>query len=106
HLMANIDLGAIVGRAVRHQEDLGAALGQSLADGDLSPDVLADRDADAHAAKIDRTLQLRSGLEDTLLVELAIVRQVELVALGDDPAAVGDDDGIVRATLALQRRAD
>ena len=49
---------------------------------------------------------LGAGLEDALLVELAVVRQVDLVALGDDLAAIGDDDRIVGAAVALQRRAD
>ena len=104
--MADIDLAAIVGRAVRHQQDLGAAFGQRLADAELAPDVLADRNAEPHAAEIDRPRHVRTGLEDALLVELAIVRQIDLVALGDDLAAIGDDDGIVGAALALQRRAD
>ena len=47
HLLAHVDLAAIVGRAIRHQQDFGAAFGQRLADAELAPDVLADRDADA-----------------------------------------------------------
>ena len=46
------------------------------------------------------------GLENALLVELAVVGQVDLVALGQRLAGVGDDDRIVDAALALQRRAD
>ena len=45
--MAHVDLAAIIGRAVRHQQDFGAAFGQRLADAELAPDILADRDADA-----------------------------------------------------------
>ena len=106
HLLADLDLAAIIGRAVGHQQDLGAALGQRLADAELAPDVLADRDAEPDAAEIDRTRHVGTGLEHPLLVELAIVRQVDLVALGEHLAAIGDDDGIVGAALALERRAD
>ena len=57
------------------------------------------------AAEVDRPRHVRPGLEHALLVELAIIGQVELVALGQQLAAVGDDDRIVDAALALQRRA-
>ena len=99
HLLAHVDLAAVVGRAVRHEQDLRAAFGQRLADAEIAPDVLADRDAEPHAAEIDRPRHVRAGLEHALLVELAIVRQVDLEALGDDLAAVGDDDGVVRPLL-------
>ena len=47
-LMADIDLAAIIGRAVRNEQHLRAAFGQRLADVGIPPDVLADRYADAH----------------------------------------------------------
>ena len=105
-LVANIDLAAIIGRAVRHQQDLRAALCQRLADTEFAPDVLADRNAHPHAAEIHRPRHFRPGLEHALLIEFAIVRQIDLVALGDDLSTVGDNDRIVGAALALQRRAD
>ena len=52
-LHALIRLVAPVGRAVRHDQDFGAGLRQALADL-REPDVLADRDADPDAAKVDR----------------------------------------------------
>ena len=55
HLVAHIDLAAIVGRAVRRQQDFGAAFGQRLADASIVPDVLADRNAEPKPAEIDRS---------------------------------------------------
>ena len=106
HLMAHVDLGAVIGRAVGDQKDFGAAFGQCLAHAEFAPDVLADRHADADATKIERSGDLRTSLEHALFVELAIVRQVHLVALAEHLAAVGEEDRIVGAALALQRRAD
>ena len=107
HLLAHIDLAAIIGRAVRDEPDLRPALGQRLADPELAPDVLADRDAEADAAEVATGPGVvGAGLEHALLVELAIVRQVDLETLGDDLSGIGDDDRIVHARFALQRRAD
>ena len=44
-----LGLAAPVGRTVRHQQDFAASLGETL-DDLRTPDVLADRNADAHAA--------------------------------------------------------
>ena len=106
HLVAHGHLGAVIRRAVRHQQNFGAALSQRLADAEFAPDVLTDRDAQAHAAEIDRSGHVGTGLEDAFLVELAIVGQVDLEAFGNDLAAVGDDDRVVQPALAPERHAD
>jgi hypothetical protein len=103
--MTHVHLAAIIGRAVRHQQDFGARLGQRLADAEVVPDFLADRHADAHTAKIDRPRHFTFD-EDALLVEFAVVRQVDLVPEGKDPPAVNDGDRIVPALLSLAGEAD
>src|SRR5690606_335472 len=47
-----------------------------------------------------------AGLADAFLVEFAVIRQVELEALAEDLAAIGDDDRIVHAAGPLEGRAD
>ena len=69
-------LVAPIGRAVRHDQDFGAGLGEAL-DHLLAPDVLADRDAEPNAAEIDRAGQ-RPGRKHPLLVEHAVIRQIDL----------------------------
>ena len=60
-----------------------------------------------HAAEIDRPRHVAPGLKHPLLVELAIVRQVDLVALGQHLAAIEQrrsNCGV--PLLRLQRHAD
>ncbi len=103
--MAHVDLAAVVGRAVRRQEDFGATLREGLADAEIAPYVLAYRYADPHAAKIHRARHL-TRIEDALFVKFAVVRQVDLVADGDDPATVENRNGIVPEAGGLPRKAD
>ena len=84
HRQPHVVLVAGIGRAVRHQNDLGAGLGQRLDHvlvvlGLFQPDVLADRHADPHAAHGDGA-RGRSARKQPLLVEHAVVRQVALEA--------------------------
>ena len=69
------------------------------------PDVLADRQAEAHAAEIDRPRH-RPGGEDALLVEHAVVGQVVLIALGGDGSAVEQQDRVVELAPVPPRRRD
>ena len=103
----HVVLVAPVGRAVRHDQDLGAGLGQALDHvlGRPTPDVLADRDADPHAAEIDRAGH-RPRREHALLVEHAVVRQIDLEAHGRDRAAVEQAIGVVELAVLDPRRAD
>ncbi len=62
------------GRAVGDQQQLCAALRQVCRDR-VEPDVFADREAQAGVPELHR-LRQRPGLEDALLIEDAIVRQL------------------------------
>jgi hypothetical protein len=104
HLVADVDLAAIIGRTVRHQQHFRAAFGQRLADAEIAPDILADRNAEPDAAKIDRARH-RTLVENALLVELAVIGQVDLVALGGHLAAVEHHHRIVPLVAARQRHA-
>jgi hypothetical protein len=88
-----VGLAAPIGRAVRHEQDLAAGLGDAL-DDLVAPNVLADRDADAETANHHRAGQ-RPRLEHPLLVENAVVRQVDLEAHRVDGAFVQQRVGIV-----------
>ncbi len=103
--MADIDLAAIIGRAIRHEQDFRAAFGERLAYTEIAPDIFADRNADAHAAEIHGSRH-RALVEDALLIELAVIRQVDLVAHRNHLAAVEHGDGIVAARLVLARKSD
>jgi hypothetical protein len=103
-LDANVGLADLVGRAVGHQQDLAAGLGNAFDDVGR-PHVLADRHAEAHAVEDQRTRH-RAGREDALLVEHAVVGQIDLVALADDLALVEADDGIVQLVAFAPRRGD
>ena len=103
-LHAHVGLADLVGRGVGHQQDLAAGLGDAFDDVGR-PDVLADRHADAHALDHQRPRH-RTGREDALVVEHAVVRQVDLVALADDLAFVEADDGVVELAVLAPRRGD
>src|SRR5262249_37515513 len=97
------------GRAVGHDHQLGAGLGEAfdhvLVVAPFSPDVFADRNADAHAAEIDGTGR-RPWREDASFVEHAIIRQVHLPTHGGDDAAVEQAIRVVELALLEPRRAD
>jgi hypothetical protein len=63
-----------------------------------TPDVLADGHAQADAAEIDRPGH-RSRREHPLLVEHAVVRQIDLEAQAGDTAAVEQRHGIVELAV-------
>ena len=103
-LHPDVGLADLVGRAVGHQQDLAAGLGDAFDDVGR-PHILADRHADAHALEDERSRH-RAGREHALLVEHAVVRQVDLVALADDLALVEADDGVVQLVAFAPRRGD
>ena len=75
-----IALERIEGRTVRHQQHLGAGLAQAF-DRIETPDVFADGHADAHAANVEGAGH-GAGLEDALLVEDAVIGQIDLEGRG------------------------
>src|SRR3546814_16801119 len=79
-LDALLGLVQLVGRAVDDDEELGAGFLQAFADVGR-PHVLADHDAEAHAAEARRAGQ-GAGTEHPLLLETAVVRPDVLGALG------------------------
>ena len=105
-----IVLVARIRRAVRHQQDFRAGLGEALDDvlvvlGFFEPDVLADGHADAHALHRHRA---RGGpaREQALFVEHAVVRQIRLVAKRCDAPAIEQRAGVVELALLDPGRAD
>ena len=94
---ALVDDAAAVGRTVRHQQNFAAGLGDAL-DRVRPPDVLADRNADANTAKNHRT---RCGAwgEHPLLVEHAVVRQIDLEAQGGDATALDQRRRVVELAV-------
>ncbi len=80
-----VDHAPPIGRAIRHQQDFAAGLGDAFG-GLRAPDVLADRHADPHAAEIHRSRHGPDG-EHPLLVEHAVIRQIDLEAQPGDPSA-------------------
>src|SRR5262249_22433486 len=106
---AHVVLVARIGRAVGHDHQLGAGLGKAfnhvLVVAPFGPDIFADRNADAHAAEIDRTGR-RPRREDASFVEHAIIRQVHLPTHGSDGAAVEQAIRVVELALLEPRRAD
>ncbi len=103
--MAHIQLAAIIGRTVRHQQDFRPAFGERLADTHIVPDFLADRNADPDPTEIIGTGNRTLG-ENTFFVEFTVIRQVYLIAQRDDLAAIQKRHGIVSSRLALSRKTD
>jgi hypothetical protein len=85
---AHVVLVALEGRAVGNEQDFSTCLRQCLA-GLIGPDILADRNAEPHTLEGDGPGG-GAGVEHALLVEHAVIRQVELVANGFD-AAIGEE---------------
>ena len=94
HVLANRKLVALIGRGVADEQDLAAGLEDAF-DWVGAPDVLANRHANADAAKDDRPRR-RAGREHPLLVEYAVVRQVDLEPHRLDPALVQQRHRIVQ----------
>ncbi len=88
-----LELVAEIGRAVRHEDELGARFLERL-DHVGIPGVLADRHAYAHAVHRDGTLH-QIAREQAHLVEDVEVGQEELVSLPDDAAALEHVVGVV-----------
>ena len=99
-----LGLAAPIGRAVRHQQNLAAGFAQAF-DHLGAPDVLADRDADADALEQDRARH-RPRREHALLVEHAVVRQIDLEANRLDDAAREQRIGVVELAVLDPGRAD
>ena len=88
------ELVALVRRGVGDEQDLAAGLEDAF-DRIRPPDVLADRHADAHAAKDDRAGR-GARREHPLFVEDAVVRQVDLEPDRFDPALGQERHGVVQ----------
>ena len=103
-ILADRELVALVRRRVGDEQDLAAGLEDAF-DRVGSPDVLADRHADAHALKDDRA---RRGArrKHPLLVENAVVRQVDLEPHRFDPAMREERHRVVQLALLDPRQAD
>ncbi len=91
-LHARVVLVEVVGRTVRHEDDLGARCFQAF-DHVGEPDVLADGHADADTANVEGAGH-RALVEDAGLVEDGIIRQVDLGAVAADLALVEIEDGV------------
>ena len=101
---AHLVLVALIGRAVRHDQQLGAGLGQALHHLG-APDVLADRQPEAHTAKAHRA-GIGPGNEHALLVEHPVVGQIDLETHGRDGAAIEHAIGVVELAVLHPRRPD
>ena len=103
-VLADGELVALVRRGVGHEQNFAARFEDAL-DRVGTPDVLADRHADAHAAKDDRPRR-RAGGEDALLVEHAVIGQVDLEPHRLDPPAVEERHGVVELAVLDPGQAD
>ena len=101
---AHVILVALEGRAIGREQDFRSRLGQRLA-GLFRPDVLADGNAKPHAPEGDGA-GCRTSIEHALLVEHAIVGQVELVAHRLDLAVGKQGDGVIEIGPLAPRQAD
>ena len=93
HPHALIAHAAPIGRPVRGDQELRPRLRQALHHV-RTPNVLADGQADAHAAESHRAGH-GAGFENALLVEDAVIGQVDLEPDGLDPAGVEQGASIV-----------
>ena len=103
-LHTHVGLAHFIGRAVGHQQDLAAGLRDAFHDIGR-PHILADRHAEPHAVE-DQRPGHRTRREHPLLVEHAVVGQVDLEALADDLSLVEADDGVVQLVAFAPWRGD
>ena len=103
-VLADGELVALVGRGVGDEQDFAAGLEDAF-DRVRTPDVLADRNADAHAAEHDRPRR-RPRREHPLLVEDAVVGQIDLEPDRLDPPAVEQRHGVVDLAVLDPGQAD
>ena len=103
-VLANGELVALVRRGVADQQDFAAGFEDAF-DRVGAPDVLADRHADAHAAKHDRPRR-RPGRKHPLLVEDAVIRQIDLEPHRLDPPAVEERHGVIELAVLDPGQAD
>ncbi|MCY1305234.1 hypothetical protein D9M70_550280 [compost metagenome] len=91
NLITALDLGAMIRRAIRHQQEFCTTFGQRFRHTQITPDILADRNTDAYTAEVHRSGHW-TGLENALFIKLAVVRQVDLEPFGNDFATVENGD--------------
>ena len=87
-----------------HEQNFASGLEDAF-DRVRAPDVLADRNAEARAAKDDRPRR-RAGREHPLLVEHAIIGQVDLEPHRLDPPAVEQRHGVIELAVLDPGQAD
>ncbi len=90
--LARLVLVELIRAGVRHDEQLGAELGEMGADR-LQPHVLAHRQAKLDPAPLDRARQ-GPRREDALFVEGAVIWEFVLEGAADDLAAIGQQHGV------------
>src|SRR5690606_30603177 len=103
HLMTPIHLRAVIGRTIRHKQDLGAALRQGFSYTEFTPNVFTDRYSDANTTEVDRARHW-AGLKYPLLIKLAIIRQIHLEPFRNNLAAIQNDNGVMQTTFTTERR--
>ena len=103
-VLADRELVALVRRGVADEQDFAAGLENAL-DRVRAPDILADRNAEARAAKDDRPRR-GAGREHPLLVEHAIIGQVDLEPHRLDPPAVEERHGVIELAVLDPGQAD
>ena len=91
-------------RTVGHQQQFGAGFAQTF-DRIETPNVFADRHADAHAANVEGTGH-GAGLEDAFLVEDAVIGQIDFERRGLHRAGIEIRHRVVEAALLEPGRAD
>ena len=103
-VLAGQELAALVRRGVGDEQDFAAGFKDAF-DRVGAPDVLADRHADPHAAKHDRSRRW-SGREHPLLVEDAVIGQIDLEPDRFDPPAVEERHRVVELAVLDPGQAD
>ena len=104
HVLAHHELVALIRRRVRHEQNFAACFENAL-HRIGAPNVLADWNADPHAAKDDRSGRRARG-EDPFLVEDAVIGQINLEAHRVDPPAVQERRGVIELALLNPGKAD
>ena len=103
-VLANGELVALVRRGVGDEQNFAARFEDAF-DRVGTPDVLADRNADAHAAKHDRPRR-RARREHALLVEDAVIGQIDLEPHRLDPPAIEQRHGVIELAVLDPGQAD
>ncbi len=99
--MTSIHLGAVIRRTVRYEQNLCATLSQRFSYTEFTPNIFTDGNPNSNTSEINRSWHWAS-LKYALLVELAIIGQINLEPFSDHLSGIQNCDGVVKSAFTIE----